>query len=666
MEESGNVNEIQVRSLTGESIRVSMEPNKTVQDLKLLLKQSFSLASSSPNFHLFLKGVKLKLQSEIGSYLIGDGDFVVFVPFTKKDKQQMDSIEASKTQSEVPNPNEKLESKLAESAWSELMQDVSSLRDVSGSENPPDAELKPSNSENENNHDRRTSTRRKHNRMLNNVKDKGPANDLLLSILQTSEKNMFDEQNLKKILEFIDSSRCLSDPATGSCVMTETKNPRCSKSDLCTVKHSLCLCPLWLKDIMSTFAYVNIYSACLQLWHKKITFSALEEPLDKFHKSGFHLNLTELENLSQVCPQIISIVNHEVEATKFPNTLVVIRSAEKNDQHDDHLITEATKRLPMSKIVNSMKKREATLKACLLRAVVSLMFKNEEEITKSFSLEDLIFAMKAYTKAKKPEMKRERGRNSDSIASSSCSYEVHCQDTYPLLPEEMVGHLKSTIGSRGQVAHIEEIRAREAKYVEIPHQLSENVKFALNRVGITRLYSHQAESIQASLAGKNVIVATMTSSGKSLCYNVPVLEVLLQNPSACALYLFPTKALAQDQLRALSAMANGLDNSLNIGIYDGDTSKEDRLWLRDNARLLFTNPDMLHLSILPFHGQFRRILSNLRFIIIDEAHAYKGAFGCHAALILRRLRRICSHVYSSDPSFVFSTATSANPREHAM
>ncbi|CAN1796237.1 Uncharacterized ATP-dependent helicase YprA [Linum perenne] len=158
----------------------------------------------------------------------------------------------------------------------------------------------------------------------------------------------------------------------------------------------------------------------------------------------------------------------------------------------------------------------------------------------------------------------------------------------------------------------------------------------------------------------------MTSSGKSLCYNVPVLEVLSQDLLACALYLFPTKALAQDQLRALRTMTKAYDTSINIGVYDGDTCQSDRILFRSNARLLITNPDMLHMTILPQHGQFRRILANLRFVIIDEAHMYKGAFGCHTSLILRRLRRLCSHVYGTDPSFIFSTATSANPREHCM
>jgi DEAD/DEAH box helicase domain-containing protein len=135
---------------------------------------------------------------------------------------------------------------------------------------------------------------------------------------------------------------------------------------------------------------------------------------------------------------------------------------------------------------------------------------------------------------------------------------------------------------------------------------------------------------------------------------------------ACALYIFPTKALAQDQLRSLLEMKNALHTDIDVNIYDGDTPREDRTWIRDNARLLITNPDMLHMSILPCHGQFQRILSNLRYIVIDEAHSYKGAFGCHTALILRRLKRICSNIYGSHPTFIFCTATSANPREHVM
>ncbi|XP_047311928.1 uncharacterized ATP-dependent helicase YprA isoform X2 [Impatiens glandulifera] len=278
---------------------------------------------------------------------------------------------------------------------------------------------------------------------------------------------------------------------------------------------------------------------------------------------------------------------------------------------------------------------------------------NEGKIRKSTS-----------TSSRKQNEAKRRKNNSADL--NSCPVKQKCHETNPLQPMEMVEHLRKHLGSQGQVMHVENISARIADYVEIPDELSDTTKSALKRIGIIKLYSHQAKSIQASLAGKSVVVATMTSSGKSVCYNVPVLEVLSQDLTSCALYLFPTKALAQDQLRVMSSMFEGLNFKLNIGIYDGDTSQEYRIWLRENARLLITNPDMLHTSILPFHDKFGRILSNLRFIIFDEAHAYKGAFGCHAALILRRLLRLCSHIYGSCPSFVFCTATSGNPQEHAM
>ncbi|KAM0837095.1 hypothetical protein ACQ4PT_061888 [Festuca glaucescens] len=241
-----------------------------------------------------------------------------------------------------------------------------------------------------------------------------------------------------------------------------------------------------------------------------------------------------------------------------------------------------------------------------------------------------------------------------------------CHDKHPLGPAEMVEHLKKGLGKGGQIVHVEEILCRGASYAELPCHLSEAMRDALESIGITRLYSHQSEAIQLSISGKHVAVATSTSSGKSLCYNIPVLESLSQDLTACALYIFPTKALAQDQLRTLVEMKKAFRTDINVNIYNGDTPREDRLWIRDNAQLLITNPDMLHLSILSFHGKFRRIFSNLRYIVIDEAHSYQGAFGCHTALILRRLKRICSYIYGSHPTFMFCTATSANPREHVM
>ncbi|KAF7007606.1 hypothetical protein CFC21_022532 [Triticum aestivum] len=260
--------------------------------------------------------------------------------------------------------------------------------------------------------------------------------------------------------------------------------------------------------------------------------------------------------------------------------------------------------------------------------------------------------------SKQPSM----NKKSSFVRSAASS----CHDKHPLGPAEMVEHLKKGLGKEGQIVHIEEIPCRRASYSELPRDLSEVMRKALESIGISRLYSHQSEAIQSSISGKHVAVATSTSSGKSLCYNIPVLESLSQDLMACALYIFPTKALAQDQLRTIVEMKKAFHTDINVSIYDGDTPREDRLWIRDNARLLITNPDMLHVSLLPCHSQFQRILSNLRYIVIDEAHSYKGVFGCHTALILRRLKRICSNIYGCHPTFTFCTATSANPREHVM
>ncbi|CAL4890489.1 unnamed protein product [Urochloa decumbens] len=243
----------------------------------------------------------------------------------------------------------------------------------------------------------------------------------------------------------------------------------------------------------------------------------------------------------------------------------------------------------------------------------------------------------------------------------------YCHGEQPLSPAQMVAHLKQGLGRHGQIKHAREIPGRQASFRPLPSHLSQATKSALDAIGVTRLYSHQAQAIDAGSGGKHVVVATSTSSGKSLCYNVPVLESI-STSAACALYVFPTKALAQDQLKTLLDMTStnhqSNTNKFHVSIYDGDTPFKDRPKIRDKARLLITNPDMLHMSILPSHAQFKRILSNLEYIVIDEAHSYKGAFGCHVALILRRLKRICADVYGTHPKFIFCTATLANPREH--
>ncbi|XP_024518116.1 uncharacterized protein LOC9638071 [Selaginella moellendorffii] len=246
--------------------------------------------------------------------------------------------------------------------------------------------------------------------------------------------------------------------------------------------------------------------------------------------------------------------------------------------------------------------------------------------------------------------------------SSSNRRQEHCKDVKTLSASEMVEHLKEVLGTSGQIIHCERLKCRHAEFGMLQGELSNATKTALKNIGVARLYTHQALAVDAALMSKSIVVSTSTASGKSLCYNVPVLESMLSSTETCALYLFPTKALAQDQLRALLAFSN----DITAGVYDGDTSQAERQTLREKARILITNPDMLHCSILPFHKQFARFLSNLRHLVIDEAHAYRGAFGCHVALILRRLRRICAHLYGTVPTFIVCSATVANPREHTM
>jgi len=187
----------------------------------------------------------------------------------------------------------------------------------------------------------------------------------------------------------------------------------------------------------------------------------------------------------------------------------------------------------------------------------------------------------------------------------------------------------------------------------------------LRELGLYPLYRHQSRALDLVREGKNIIVSAPSAGGKTLCYNLPVLECLTENRSACALYLFPTKALSQDQRRAFVELAcPDLFPPDQVGIFDGDTPPGERAGLKGKARVVITNPDMLHVGILPNHSSWSRLLRNLRFVVVDEAHAYRGVFGSHVANVLRRLRRLCA-VYGSRPQFILASATLANPREHA-
>ncbi|MFC2020195.1 DEAD/DEAH box helicase [Chloroflexota bacterium] len=228
-----------------------------------------------------------------------------------------------------------------------------------------------------------------------------------------------------------------------------------------------------------------------------------------------------------------------------------------------------------------------------------------------------------------------------------------------------LNHLQSLDGYDNQIAHIEHIRPRGAKYAELEEPLTADLQDCLNKNYISPLYSHQAKAVNYARQGKNIMVATSSASGKSLCYNIPVIETLLTKARSRALYLFPTKALAQDQLRVLRELfCPGLFDTEEFATFDGDTPPGERAEIRRRTRIILSNPDMLHLGILPNHRVWSRLLRSLKYIVIDEAHTYRGVFGSHVAGVLRRLRRLCE-LYGSNPQVICCSATIANPGEHA-
>ncbi|MCK4414994.1 MAG: DEAD/DEAH box helicase [Candidatus Eisenbacteria sp.] len=231
---------------------------------------------------------------------------------------------------------------------------------------------------------------------------------------------------------------------------------------------------------------------------------------------------------------------------------------------------------------------------------------------------------------------------------------------------DLLTHLEDLARGQQSLVHAEEIPARDAVWGELRHPLPAALSSALSAAGIERLYCHQAAAVECVRQNEHCVVVTGTASGKTLCYQLPVLEAWLAEPQATALLLFPTKALAQDQLRSLLTLQEGASDDLGFvaGTYDGDTPPRLRGRLRDEAAILLTNPDMLHSGILPNHARWARFFSQLRYVVCDEIHVYRGIFGSNVANVLRRLRRICRR-YGSEPRFVASSATIANPRELA-
>ena len=208
---------------------------------------------------------------------------------------------------------------------------------------------------------------------------------------------------------------------------------------------------------------------------------------------------------------------------------------------------------------------------------------------------------------------------------------------------------------------------QRAQYAQWPEWVLPQLREKLVEGGVGKLYRHQAELAQAAWEGEDAVISTGTSSGKSLGYQLPILSRLAQEPTACALYLTPTKALGSDQLQAVLELCRGIPALKGVvpAPYDGDTPQESRAGVRDHSRFIFSNPDMVHMSLLAAHARWARLLRHLEFIVIDECHSYRGVFGANVALVLRRLLRLCAH-YGSRPTVIYASATMKDPGRHAQ
>jgi DEAD/DEAH box helicase domain-containing protein len=232
--------------------------------------------------------------------------------------------------------------------------------------------------------------------------------------------------------------------------------------------------------------------------------------------------------------------------------------------------------------------------------------------------------------------------------------------------DPVLEHLRFDPQFSAHVTAWERMPSRAAHYAPFPAGLDPRLIAGLRQLGIESLYTHQAEAVGAAMAGENVVVVTGTASGKTLCYNLPVLHSLLADSQTRAIYLFPTKALSQDQAASLAAFLEALQavDAVPVRTYDGDTPQAQRRQIRDEARILITNPDMLHTGILPHHTRWAGLFENLRWVVLDELHVYRGIFGSNVANLIRRLRRVC-RFYGSEPHFILTSATIANPKELA-
>ena len=230
---------------------------------------------------------------------------------------------------------------------------------------------------------------------------------------------------------------------------------------------------------------------------------------------------------------------------------------------------------------------------------------------------------------------------------------------------EFLQNLRNQPELAARLVHVEQLPERPGRFAAPRHPLPDLLRKLLESAGITQLYLHQAEALDVAREGRDFVVVSGTASGKTLCYNLPILETCLAQPDSRALYLFPTKALAQDQLKGQLELLQAEPDVASLirpGVYDGDTPTAQRRRIKAEANLVLSNPDMLHASILPYHPKWSRFFSELRYVVLDEVHTYRGILGAHVACVLRRLTRVCQH-YGANPVFLAASATIANPGE---
>lgn len=295
---------MEVRSLTGESVTVSISPDKTIQQLKQLLKQAFPQASISPNFHLFSKGVKLGLESKVSDHSLGSGEFLVLVPYTKKDRQQNKET-GTTASSSIPVGGSTL--KEAETAWSDMMQDLSYLSSISRNENQNEVLLDEARYRDSDGHKcsvpMNCSSQGKRKRSVKDDKMEGHADELVLSILKSSSTNM-DDEKAKIFVQVLASINCFTDPDSGKCICKEADR-KDNVSDPCSSGSESCGCPTWLRSISKIFSFLNFYSASLQLQQGQLTYSSLKGALDRLCLFGFLAGVTDIEQLFLFCPQVL-------------------------------------------------------------------------------------------------------------------------------------------------------------------------------------------------------------------------------------------------------------------------------------------------------------------------------------------------------------------------